>query len=148
MRKQNKDKFSFCHLVGEGARLQQINSRARVLSDRSEKTRERKLKKEKTICLTAWWYRMEKDERKFFRDVDKTEQARKEKMKGLESRRKNKENFGQKILSNQQQLTRWYTEPCPNLVTSAGNRRVGKMNTCISENFSAVRLNFDKNIFF
>ena len=67
-----------CHHVGVGPPLQQINTRARVLSGRSEKTRERKLKKEKTICLTsyaAWWYRMEKDERKFFRDVDKTEQA-------------------------------------------------------------------------
>ena len=82
---------------------------------------------------------MEKDERKFFKELDKTEQARKEKMKGLESRRKEKENFVRKYYPTSSNSPGGTLNLLPNDVTSAGNRRLGKMNICISENFFAVR---------
>ena len=68
-------------------------------------------------------------------------------MKGLESRRKEKENFVRKYYPTSSNSPGGTLNLVPNDVTSTGNRRVGKMNTCISENFSAVRLNFNKNIF-
>ena len=45
------------------------------------KREERKKKKEKDICLTsytAWWTRVEKDERKFIREVRKIEERKEE----------------------------------------------------------------------
>ena len=79
-----------CHHIGGGAPQKQINTRARDLKSQDDgtipegwkmKREERKMRKEKGICLTsytAWWTRVEKDERKFIREVKKGEERKEE----------------------------------------------------------------------
>ena len=69
-----------------GAPLKQINTRACDLSDRSKKREERRKKNGNNICLTsytAWWYRIEKEERKFYKEVEKDNMRREEMKKRL-----------------------------------------------------------------
>ena len=73
-----------------GGAPKQINTRARDLKSQDDKAipegwkvkrEERKKRKEKDICLTsytAWWTRVEKDERKFIREVKKGEERKEE----------------------------------------------------------------------
>ena len=65
------------------------------------KKEERKKRKDKDICLTslnAWWTRVEKEERKFYREVLKEENEKK--FKKIEDVRKKKENFVRKFFPN------------------------------------------------
>ena len=78
------------------APLKEINTRACDLSDRSKKIEERKKRKGNTICLTsymAWCSRAEKEERRFYREVERENVRRKEKRTELEEKREKKENF-------------------------------------------------------
>ena len=68
---------------------------------------ERKKRKDKDICLTslnAWWKRVEKEERKFYREVlketSKREEENEKKSKKIEDVRKKKENFVRKFFPN------------------------------------------------
>ena len=83
-----------------GAPLQKINTRARVLTDRAEIIKLRKDRREKALCLTslaAWWHRVEKDERKFLREVDREFQSKCEEKVRMEKKRKEKETFIKKF---------------------------------------------------
>ena len=130
------------HHLGEGAPLDQINTRACDLGSQDKddkpvpkgwkrtdsteplpnegrdeetvvqegwkrKREERKKRKEKDICLTslnAWWTRVEKEERKFYREVLKETTKREEeiekKSKKIEDVRKKKETFIRKFFPN------------------------------------------------
>ena len=102
-----------------GAPRKQINTRARDLTNlksQDDKTipegwkvkrEERRKRKERDICLTsytAWWSRMEKDERKFNREVKKEKEKREEenlkKIKKKEETKKMKKVFIQKFFPN------------------------------------------------
>ena len=96
-----------------GAPPEQINTRARDLKSQDDKAipegwkvkrEERKKKKDKDICLTsytAWWTRVEKDERKFLREVRKTEERKEDeiqrKIKKMEETKNKKKIFIQKF---------------------------------------------------
>ena len=102
-----------CHHFGGGAPPKQINTRARDLKSQDDKAipegwkvkrEERKKKKDKDICLTsytAWWTRVEKDERKFLREVRKTEERKEDeiqrKIQKIEETKKKKKIFIQKF---------------------------------------------------
>ena len=80
--------------------VKQINTRPCDLSDRSKKREERAKRRGNNICLTsytAWWRRVEKEEKKFYREIEKENIRREEKMKELKEKRKGKEDFIRKF---------------------------------------------------
>ena len=89
---------------------------------------------------------MEKEERKFLRDVAKQEQARDERKRSLESKKKEKENFVKRYFPTSFNSPGGTLKLVPTDVTSAGNRGVEKMKDCTSRNFSAVKFKFTNNI--
>ena len=138
-----------CHQYGGGAPLKQINTRACDLSDRSKKREERKKRMGNTICLTsytAWWSRVEKDERRFYREVEKENVKREEKMKELKEKRKGKENFVRKFFptceSSPGGTQRLITTTKPIDVSSARGRGDGKSVSGRSDLFPAKTSNF------
>ena len=112
--------------------------RACGLSDRSgpiykDKIKERIKRKERTICrtnYTAWCNRIEKDERKFYHEVKKEKIAREEKMKKIEMKRQEKENFVRQFYPSclsSRGGTQILVPAKPTDIASAVSRRVGKV---------------------
>ena len=132
-----------------GAPLKQINTRACDLSDRSKKREERKKRMGNTICLTsytAWWSRVEKDERRFYREVEKENVKREEKIKEMKEKRKGRENFVRKFFptceSSPGGTQRLITTTKPIDVSSARGRGDGKSVSGRSDLFPAKTSNF------
>ena len=106
-----------------GAPLQKINTRARVLTDRArtDMVKMRQNRREKAICLTslsAWWHRVEKEERKFWREVCKENESRCEEKKRKEKKRKDKSAFISKFFPACSNSPGGTLKLCPDRITS------------------------------
>jgi hypothetical protein len=130
---------------------EEINTRARGYSslqpqNRNEKQKEREKRKEKEMCLTkysAWWSRIEKEETKFYREVEKERKSREKENERKELKRKEKEKFLRKFYptcdSSPGGTERLLGKPASSTLT--GMRGMGKLSECL-ENSTAKKLNF------
>ena len=87
---------------------------------------------------------MEKEERKFFHEVEKGKIAREERKKKMEIKTTEKENFVKKYFpscSSSPGGTQRLVVTNPTDVAYAGNRRVGKVSDLFSEDHSAINFN-------
>ena len=85
---------------------------------------------------------MEKQERKFFREVEKEKQAREERKTSKKSKKTEKENFMKKYFPTRCSLPGGTLKLIQKDVTSSRNRGVETIATCTSRNFSVEKLNF------
>ena len=142
-----------CHHIGVGAPLQKINTRARVLTDRARNDvkKMRQNRREKAICLTslsAWWLRVEKEERKFWREVCKENVSRCEERKRREKKRKEKSAFIEKFFPACSNSPGGTLTLCPDrkISPSTTKRGVEKIYGIPSSNLSAT-FSVNKSIF-
>ena len=142
-----------CHHIGVGAPLQKINTRARVLTDRdrTDMNKMRQNRREKAICLTslsAWWLRVEKEERKFWREVCKENVSRCEERKRREKKRKEKSAFIEKFFPACSNSPGGTLTLCPDrkISPSTTKRGVEKIYGIPSSNLSAT-FSVNKSIF-
>ena len=111
----------------------------------------RKTRKEKALCLTslaAWWHRVEKEERKFFREVTKESQSKYEDKLKKEKKQREKENFIKKFFpeysSSPGGTQRLFPDriPPPPATEGGMEKTMAKISKHFSANFSRPKIIF------